>query len=151
MFARVRALALQVRAAARSARRSPLLYRAARRAGAGRWTALQALQLTGLALMLTPMRASGEVGRVNAVRHFCWQAGLAARFGEPLAVSLADAQEEGAVDPVDSAVDHRNNAAGRAYGRAHADELADVGAWFVVPRLIDAGLAEWHAERLARA
>ena len=151
MFARVRALALQVRAAARSARRSPLLYGAARRAGAGRWAALQALQLTGLALLLTPMRASGELGRVNAVRHFCWQAGLAARFGEPLAVALADAQEEGAVDPVDSAVDQRNNAAGRAYGRAHADELGGLGAWRVVFRLIDAGLAEWDAGNLTDA
>ncbi len=151
MSAGATSLLLQARAALRSARRSPVLYRAARRAGAGPWAALRALHLTGLALLLTPMRASGEVGRVNAVRHFSWQAGLTAHFGESLAVALADAQEEGAVDPVDSAVDQRNNAAGRAYGRAHADELADVGAWRVVFRLIDAGLAEWHAGNLTGA
>ena len=61
--------------------------------------------------------------RQNAVRHFSWQAYLAARHGEQVAQALGDAQERGSSDARDSEVDRANNRAGRAYGLAHRDEL----------------------------
>ncbi|MFV0525068.1 MAG: DUF6973 domain-containing protein [Acidimicrobiales bacterium] len=128
--------------------RAPGHYSVARRAGAGRLEALRILHLTGLALTLTPWRAAGKPGRVNAVRHFSWQAVVAARHGPDLARALADAQEVGAVDPADSALDVHNNAAGQAYGEANRSGLTEPRPYRAVTAAITAGLVAWEAGAL---
>ncbi|MFV0260459.1 MAG: DUF6973 domain-containing protein [Acidimicrobiales bacterium] len=142
-------LRASIRPALRSVARSPGHYSVARRAGAGRVQALRILHLTGLALVLSPQRAAGRDGRVNAVRHFSWQAAVTARHGIDLARALADAQEVGTADPADSALDIHNNAAGQAYGQVHPTDLAEPRPFRAVGVAIAAGLAAWDEGILA--
>ena len=139
-----------LRAALHAALGVPGLYRAARRAGAGPRDAIDVLLCSAWALFVVAPRAAGAHGRQNAVRHFVWQAALTARHGEGVARSVADAQEEGSVQPLDSAADRRNNAVGQAYGAAHARDLAGVPLRTTLAELLDVGLTKWQAGELAR-
>jgi len=143
--------ASDLRAAVHAAAGAPGLFRAARRAGAGYRGATDVLACSAIVLFLVAPRAAGAGGRQNAVRHFVWQALLVSRHGEPVARAVADAQEEGSVQPLDTAADRRNNAAGQAYGAAHARELAGLPLRVVLDELLDVGLAKWDGGELANA
>ncbi|HET6167795.1 MAG TPA: hypothetical protein VFE07_13275 [Marmoricola sp.] len=145
-IARVRA---NFRAALHALLGAPRLYRAARRAGAGVIDALGLLGTSALVLFVIAPRAAGVAGRQNAARHFVWQALLTARYGEPVAQAVGRAQEAGSVQPRDSAVDLHNNAAGQAYGAAHAVELAGVSVFDAAGAALRAALAAWDAGELA--
>src|SRR4051812_16673215 len=138
-----------LRAAAHAAAGVPRLFRAARRAGAGYRDATDVLVCSAWVLFMVAPRAAGARGRQNAVRHFVWQAVLTARHGEGVARSVADAQEEGSVQPLDSVTDRRNNAVGQAYGAAHARDLEAVPLRTTMAELLEVGLTKWQAGELA--
>jgi hypothetical protein len=137
-----------VRAAAHAAAGVPRLFRAARRAGAGYRDAADVLACSAIVLLVVGPRAAGVRGRQNAVRHFAWQALLTARHGEGVARGVADAQEEGSAQPLDSAADRRNNAVGQAYGTAHARDLAGLSLRTTLGELLEVGLAKFEAGEL---
>jgi hypothetical protein len=137
------------RAALHAAGGAPRLFRAARRAGAGRGESLQLLVSSAIVLFLVAPRAAGEPGRQNAVRHFVWQASLTARHGEVVARAVADAQEQGSTQPLDSTTDRRNNAVAQEYGAAHASELSALPVSTALRELLRVGLAKWGAGELA--
>ena len=138
-----------LRAAVHALLGAPRLYRAARVAGADVRDALGLLGTSALVLFVIAPRAAGVPGRQNAARHFVWQALLTARYGEPVAQAVAQAQEAGSVRPLDSQVDRRNNAAGRAYGAAHTAELTGVSVLDAARAALRAALAAWDAGDLA--
>lgn len=141
----------RLRAALRVAGGAPRLYRSARGAGAGPAQAAGVLAVSALVLFVVAPRAAGVPGRQNAVRHFVWQAALTSRYGVDVARAVAAAQEQGSVEPLDSAADLRNNAAGQAYGAAHAEELAGTPLRRAFDDLLAAGLELWSAGELATA
>jgi hypothetical protein len=143
--------ATSVRAALHAVAGAPRLFRAARRAGAGHRDAFDVLVCSAAVLFLVAPRAAGVRGRQNAVRHFVWQALLAARHGDAVARAVAAAQEDGSVQPLDSSADVRNNAVGQAYGSARAQQLAGVPVREVLRELFEVGLAKWEAGELADA
>jgi hypothetical protein len=138
-----------VRAAVHAALGVPRLFRSARRAGAGYRDATDVLICSAWVLFVVAPRAAGAHGRQNAVRHFVWQAVLTARHGEGVARSVADAQEQGSVQPLDSAADRRNNSVGQAYGAAHSRELHDLPLRTTMAELLEVGLTKWRAGELA--
>jgi hypothetical protein len=127
------------------------LYRAARRAGASPTGGVRVLATSALVLFVVAPRAAGVPGRQNAVRHFVWQAALTARQGEAVARAVAEAQEEGSVEPLDSAADLRNNATGRAYGAEHAPALSALPLRRALADLLGVALDLWTAGELATA
>jgi hypothetical protein len=129
---------------------APRLYRAARQAGASPTEAIDVLAASAGALVLAARQGSGKRGRQNAVRHFTWQAVLTARHGIHVATAVADAQERGSTRLRDTAVDQRNNAAGQAWGHAHAGQLADVPLRAALDAAASAAMAKWAAGELAR-
>ena len=129
---------------------APRLYRAARQAGASRTEALDVLAASAGALLLAARQGSGRPGRQNAVRHFTWQAVLTARHGVQVATAVADAQERGSTRLRDTAVDQRNNAAGQAWGHAHAQELASGSLRSALDTASSAAMTKWAAGELAR-
>jgi hypothetical protein len=141
----------QVRAAAHAAAGAPKLFRAARQAGAGHRDAVDVLVCSALVLFVVAPRAAGVPGRQNAVRHFVWQALLAARHGDAVARAVAVAQERGSAQPLDSAADDRNNAVGQAYGAAHARDLTHVSLRTMLSELLEVGLTKWQAGELVAA
>ena len=142
-------LGRRLRAALHAAAGAPRLFRAARSAGAGPVESGELLSLSAVVLFVVAPRAAGVPGRQNAVRHFVWQALLAARYGERVARGVADAQEHGSVQPLDSATDRRNNAAGLAHGVARATDLGASSLRRTLRDLLRAGLAAWDAGELA--
>lgn len=126
----------------------PRLWRAARSAGASRADAVDVVVASLLAFVLSAR--GGGVGwrQQNAVRHFTWQAYLAARHGEPLARAVGEAQESGSADPDDSRVDEENNRAGRAHGVAHAGELAG-GRRATLTALVEVARRKWRRRELS--
>jgi hypothetical protein len=140
-----------LRAGVHAAAGVPKLYRAARRAGLGAKGGLDVLMCSAIVLLVIAPRAAGVRGRQNAVRHFVWQALLAARHGEGVAREVARTQEEGSMQPLDSATDLRNNAIGQAYGTAHARELDGRSLRATLDELLRVGLAKWQAGELVSA
>ncbi len=126
----------------------PRLYVAATRAGLSASEALEVLRISQAALAASAARGRGVPGRTNAVRHFTWQAALTARFGTDAARAIATAQESGTPNRRDSEVDEHNNAAGQAYGTAHADALAGLSPADLVARLVPVALQKWDADEL---
>jgi hypothetical protein len=76
------------------------------------------------ALMLAKKRYPRRWRAENAVRHFVWQAWLAATYGRGVAEAIGRAHERVATDAADSAVDRENNRIGQEYGAAHAGQIA---------------------------
>jgi hypothetical protein len=111
-------------AVARWAVRSiPGVYGAARSGGLGRRDAVRVLQASAYALALAKKRYPRRWRAENAVRHFVWQAWLAATFGRDVAEAVGRAHERVATDAVDSAVDRQNNRVGQEYGVTHAERI----------------------------
>jgi hypothetical protein len=139
----------QVRAGVHSLAGAPRLFGAAYGAGAGGVGSLRVLLTSAVVLFLVAPRAAGVPGRQNAVRHFVWQGLLTARHGLAVAEAVAEAQERGSTQPVDSATDRHNNAVGQRYGAAHATALAQASLRAALGDLLQAGLAAWAAGELA--
>ncbi len=127
----------------------PRLYAAARGSGASRRDAVGMVAVSAAALVIAARRHPGAWRQQNAVRHFAWQALLAARYGLDAASALAQAQEQRSTDAADSAVDRANNTAGQQYAAAHSAELRSGGTWATLTRLAEAAEAEWAAGRLS--
>lgn len=123
----------------------PRLYAAAIGAGLGPAGAVEVLRISQAALSAAASHGRGVPGRSNALRHFLWQAALTARFGVESARSIASAQEAGSPRRRDSRIDEHNNAAGRAYGSEHADELASLSPSEAMTSLVPVALAMWEA------
>ena len=70
----------------------------------------------------------GDQGRVNALRHGLWQAGLTYEFGAEMAEELGDIHEEGEDEtrPVDSWIDQYNNQQARNIAQAKLDSGASL-------------------------
>ena len=123
----------------------PRLYAAAIGAGLGPAGAVEVLRISQAALSAAASHGRGVPGRSNALRHFMWQAALTARFGVESARAIASAQEAGSPRRRDSRIDEHNNAAGRAYGSEHADELASLSPSEAMTSLVPVALAMWEA------
>ncbi len=139
----------QVRAAAHAAGGTPRLFTAAYGAGAGLLGSVQVLLSSAVVLFWVAPRAAGVPGRQNAVRHFVWQGLLAARHGLAVAEAVAEAQERGSTQPLDSAADRHNNAVGQRYGAARATELSEAALRRALADLLRAGLAKWEDGELS--
>ena len=126
----------------------PRLYAAATRAGLGPSGAFEVLRVSQAALQAAATHGRGVPGRTNAMRHFMWQATLTARFGVDVARSVAAAQEAGTPSRRDSRVDGHNNAAGRAYGSEHAEELAGLTPSEAMSSLVPVALGMWESGEL---
>ena len=139
---------LSIRAAIHAASGVPRLFSAALSAGASPIEASQVVAISAGATSVATRRARGVPGRQNAVRHFVWQALLTARHGVDLARAIAEAQEIGTPDRRDSEVDRHNNAAGQAYGAAHAVDLAGLSMREACDRLAGVALEKWASGEL---
>ena len=126
----------------------PRLYAAATRAGLGPSGAFEVLRISQASLQAARTHGRGVPGRTNAIRHFMWQATLTARFGADAARAIALAQEAGTPDRRDSRADVHNNAAGQAYGTAHADELSGLTPSEAMTSLVPVALAMWESGEL---
>lgn len=126
----------------------PRLSSAALRAGAGPAGTVEVLRISDAALRAAAVHGAGVPGRVNALRHFLWQALLTARLGEHVARAVAAAQESGSPTLRDSEVDEHNNAVGREYGAAHAAGLSEPSLGAAVDTLVPVALAKWDAGEL---
>jgi hypothetical protein len=126
----------------------PRLYVAAIRAGVGPSGAFEVLRISEAALRTAAAQGRGVPGRVNALRHFMWQAVITARFGIDVARAIATAQEVGTPSHQDSSVDMHNNAAGQAYGAAHAADLQVGSTSEVMTMLVPVALEKWESDEL---
>ncbi|MCF6377051.1 hypothetical protein L2K70_05510 [Nocardioides KLBMP 9356] len=126
----------------------PRLYAAALKAGLGPSEALEVLRISQAALQSAAAHGRAVPGRTNAVRHFMWQATLTARFGVDAARTIAAAQESGSPNRRDSAVDEHNNAAGRAWGAEHADDLTAGSVSAAMTALVPVALEKWESDEL---
>jgi hypothetical protein len=126
----------------------PRLSAAAVRAGLGPAGTVEVLRISEAALRIAAAEGRGEPGRINALRHFMWQAVLAGRFGLDVARTLAEAQEAGTPARRDSIVDAHNNAVGQDYGVAHAGELQVGSPTEVMTMLVPVALGKWEADEL---
>ncbi len=133
-----------------TAAKLPRILSAARGAGASSTEAVRILALSTLVLLEANRRSGGRRRRENAVRHFAWQALLEARHGTAVAEEVAAANEAGSSDARDSAIDERNNAAGRAWATTHRTELAGVPFREAVRRAFEEAIRQWDAGELAR-
>lgn len=138
-----------VRKVAHLAGRGPGVYGSARRAGASHRQALEVVAASVGALTGAARRENGERGRQNAMRHFAWQAYLAARLGQSVARHVADGYEDGSPDAADSRIDQRNNARAWQYAAAHGNEIRSLGRRAALEHLLDVAASEWSAGRLA--
>ena len=130
--------------------RGPGVYSSARRAGASRRQGLEVVAASVGALAGAARREDGEPGRQNAMRHFAWQAYLAARMGQSVARRVAVEYEPGSPDAADSAVDERNNARAWQYAAAHGSQIRALGRRAALDHLMEVAAEEWAAGRLAR-
>ena len=126
----------------------PRLYTAALQAGLGPSGAMEVLRISQAALRAAAAHGRSTPGRVNAMRHFMWQAVLTARFGIDVARTLAAAQEAGTPRHRDSSVDAHNNAAGQAYGLAHSGDLTAGSRSDALALLVPVALEKWDTDEL---
>lgn len=126
----------------------PRLYSAARRAGAGRRDAVEVLRISEAALRTATHNGVGVPGRINAMRHFMWQAVLTARLDLATAQAIAAAQEVGSPDRRDSRVDLHNNAVGQEYGDGHAPDLRFGTLGSAFERLVPVAQQKWDSGEL---
>jgi hypothetical protein len=106
------------------------------------------LRISEASLRVAATRGAGVPGRTNALRHFLWQALLAARLGDDVARAVAAAQESGTPHRKDSAVDEHNNAVGREHGAAHAARLREGSIGDALALLVPVALEKWDAGEL---
>lgn len=126
----------------------PRLYAASIKAGLGPSGAVEVLRISEAALRIAAGQGRGVPGRINALRHFMWQAVLTARFGVDAARTIAAAQEAGTPSRKDSTIDAHNNAAGQDYGLAHATELQVGPVSEVLTMLVPVALEKWESDEL---
>jgi hypothetical protein len=130
----------------------PGVYGAARAAGLGRRDAVRVLQASAYALVLARRRYPKRWRAENAVRHFVWQAWIAAAYGTDVAESIGRAHERlaarGAAGRADSAVDRENNHRGQAYGVAHAERIRASATRPALSALADEAGRLWDAGQL---
>ncbi|MBL0747247.1 DUF6973 domain-containing protein [Nocardioides baculatus] len=141
-------LGVSVSKAIHAATGVPRLFGAAIDTGLGPAGGLEVLRISQAALQAAAAHGRGVPGRTNAMRHFMWQAVLTARFGADAARDIADAQEAGTPSRRDSSVDQHNNAAGRAYGAEHADDLTAGSASAAMSVLVPVALEKWESDEL---
>ena len=125
----------------------PRLYAAALAAGVGPAGAVEVLRISEASLRTSTARGRGVPGRINALRHFIWQAMLTARFDRSVAASIAQAQERGTPTVRDSRVDDHNNGIGQDYGEEHPT-LATEAIASAAERLAAVGLDKWESDEL---
>jgi hypothetical protein len=130
------------------ARGVPGVYRAARSAGLGRRESLRVLEASASVLALAKKRYPRRWRAENAVRHFVWQAWLAATYGPDVAAAIGRAHERSATDRDDTAVDRENNRIGREYGVAHAERIRADAMRPAQSALADEAGRLWNAGQL---
>ena len=128
---------------------APSLYRAARAVGAGRTEALSVVADSAIVWWGAARHSPTRWRQQNAVRHFTWQAWLTARHGLAVSRAVAAAQERGREGVADSEVDVRNNAAGQAYGLAHAEHLTAQGRRTALSELLAVATQLFGSDDLA--
>ena len=101
----------------------PGVYGAARSAGLGRLDAVRVLQASAYSLLIAHKRYPRQGRAENAVRHFVWQAWLAATYGRDVADAVGRAHERLSTDAEDSALDEQNNRLGQEHGLAHGEQI----------------------------
>ena len=101
----------------------PGVYGAARSAGLSRLDTVRVLQASAYALLIARKRYPRQWRAENAVRHFVWQAWLAASYGRDVAEVVGRAHERVSADSGDSAIDEQNNRRGQDHGLAHAEQI----------------------------
>ena len=134
------------------ARSVPGVYGAARTAGLGRRDAVRVVEASAYALLLARKRYPKRWRAENAVRHFVWQAWLAAAYGREVAEAIGRAHERiaarSAAGQADSAVDRENNRIGQEYGVAHAERIRAGAMRPALSALADEAGRLWDAGRL---
>ena len=126
----------------------PRLYTAGLKAGLGPAGAFEVLRISEAALRAAAAQGRGVPGRTNAMRHFMWQALLTARFGRPVAATIARTQEQGTPSARDSRVDEHNNGVGQQHGQEHAAELKVLSTTDAMALLVPVALEKWEADEL---
>jgi hypothetical protein len=134
------------------ARSVPGVYGAARAAGLGRRDAVRVVGASAYALLLARKRYPKRWRAENAVRHFVWQAWLAASYGREVAEAVGLAHERiaatSAAGRADSAVDRENNRIGQEHGVAHAERIRADAMRPALSALADEAGRLWDAGQL---
>ena len=134
------------------ARSVPGVYGAARTAGLGRRDSVRVLEASAYSLLLARRRYPKRWRAENAVRHFAWQAWLAATYGRDLAEAVGRAHErvaaKSAAGRADSDVDRENNRIGQEYGVAHAGRIRARAIRPALSALADEAGRLWAAGQL---
>jgi hypothetical protein len=134
------------------ARSVPGVYGAARASGLGRRDALKVLEASAYSLALARKRHPRRWRAENAVRHFVWQAWLAARYGRDVAEAIGRAHERVAANSAagraDSRVDRENNRLGQEYGVANAGRIRARAMRPALSVLADEAGRLWEAGQL---
>ena len=126
----------------------PGVYAAARSAGLGRGDAVRVVQASAYALLLARKRYPRKWRAENAVRHFVWQAWLAASYGREVADAVGRAHERLSADVRDTTVDQHNNRIGQDHGLAHVDQVRGRAMRPALSALADEAGRLWEAGRL---
>ena len=85
------------------------------------------------------------------MRHFVWQAWLAATYGRDVAETVGRAHERLSSDARDSAVDRENNRIGQEYGVTHAERIRADAMRPAQSALADEAGRLWEAGQLRAA
>jgi hypothetical protein len=124
------------------------VYGAARAAGLSRRDAARVLQVSAYALVIARRRYPRQWRAENAVRHFVWQAWLAATYGREVAEAVGRAHERLSADAHDSAIDRENNRIGQDHGVARAEQIRTSPLRPALSALADEAGRLWDAGRL---
>lgn len=124
------------------------MYGAARSAGLGHLDAVRVLQASAYSLLIARKRYPRHWRAENAVRHFVWQAWLAATYGRAVSRAVGRAHERVSADTDDSAVDEQNNRLGQEYGLAHAEQIRARATRRALSALADEAGALWDKGQL---
>ena len=73
---------------------------------------------------------------------------LTAHYGAAVATAIGEAHERGSTRPEDTAVDRHNNAVGRDYGAANADELRAMPISAAARHLCSVAVPLWRSGEL---
>jgi hypothetical protein len=109
------------------------------------------VQAPAYALLIARKRHPGRWRTENAVRHFVWQAWLAATYGRDVAEAVGGAHERLSADARDNEVDRDNNRIGQEYGLARAPAIRASAMRPALSVLADEAGRLWDAGRLRSA